>query len=185
MRRGSYGTDIGGSVVADPEWDGIERRRGSRMQQLIDSPQYRLVRDGWLVVITIVVAFACITAVSGSNQAKEASRQASANVAQIQRGRRIGTKINCAALGAVSQAGRQIIENSAQAVPPRLEHALEALGFPPVAQRIAAAKASADAYVRAISSDIDRQIGQRHDRLVRSDGTIDCHELERLTGSLK
>jgi hypothetical protein len=92
-------------------------------------------------------------------------------------GRRLALGVTCAAVSAVSEAGRATIAN-AMPLPPGVEALLVAHGFPSFRERKAAARIASVDYVRRISAKVEDQVGRKGDHLVNADGTLNCHRLE-------
>lgn len=103
------------------------------------------------------------------------------NVMDIQTGRRNASGITCAAISAVSEQGRLLVVNSAEApTPPELELFLRKYGYPTPAQREKAAKAIGQAYVQGIAKAVQNEIGPRGSSVVRPDGTLDCTQVAKV-----
>jgi hypothetical protein len=102
---------------------------------------------------------------------------------QIQSGRRAGTSVVCAALSAVSQAGRDVITAGSKGPDTPFIRKLERLGYPTQKQRQAAAETAANSYVAGIAMRVEESTGGRGVNLVKSDGTIDCQAFMRLANA--
>lgn len=147
-----------------------ERRRlGNLGRRYTDRKWPRHLRDFWLLAITVVTLLALLHATDAVNE--------------VQQGRRIGSRISCAALSAVAQEGRKVLSGSAQGLSGPFERFLEAHGYPPRSVREKAARRAGEAYVRDISQRVEQAVGHRGDGLIRPDGTIDCHKLQDVTGT--
>jgi hypothetical protein len=115
------------------------------------------------------------------------SRQ-SDTLVRVQHSRTEATAVTCAVLGAVTDAGRQVIKGSAHMPETAFTRFLEAHGYPPRAVREAQAQAAGEHYAQAISERVSAAIGpKRAARIVETNGTIDCTAFARLVsiGRLK
>jgi hypothetical protein len=126
---------------------------------------------GVIAVVAVVVAVAATVKV-----ARDDAKIRELTVVQKQ-GRRLALGVTCAAVSAVSEAGRATIAN-AMPLPPGVEALLVAHGFPSFRERKAAARIASVDYVRRISAKVEDQVGRKGDHLVNADGTLNCHRLE-------
>lgn len=97
---------------------------------------------------------------------------------EIQESRRQGLAFTCATLSAVIDSGRLTILAGPRSISPELEAGLRPLGFPPLAERIAAAEVGAKIYAQRISEAVEKATNQRG--LVRKDGSLNCMRLQRV-----
>lgn len=103
------------------------------------------------------------------------------NVENIKQGRKTSLNATCAALSAISEAGRKTISSSG-ATPISVKAEIF-LGLPPLTpdQRKALAQQQGNAYVTGISDKIDAAVGgKRGDGLVNKDGTLNCVRLAQI-----
>lgn len=130
----------------------------------------RIYRDIWLAVITGFTVLALI-----------ASGEA---VLEIQQGRRSGTEFTCAISGAVSIAGREVVEDSAkQPVPPKAEAFLRGLGYPSRPERELGAKNLGKQYIEKITERLEEKAhipSTEAEQIINKDGTVDCQRLKVL-----
>ena len=128
----------------------------------------RLIDRGVLAVVCLFVYLA----ITGNQDTVQKVQQDQRSI-QIQR--QVGVRTSCEILSAVSSGGEEVIVGSAEAADTPFTHALEKLGFPPRAVRLAQARALAAAYAQHISAAVIRAVGKKRARgVIRSDGTINC-----------
>lgn len=139
-----------------------DRRRGDR--RLIPSENW--YRDVWLLVISVFVFVALHNASNAINQQRE--------------GRRVAVAAICGATSAVIEAGRATITGGAAGVNGEFERNLRKLGYPPRKVRRKQAMAAAEGYARTIAEGVRTAAGVKAHGLVRADGTLDCHRLQRV-----
>lgn len=102
---------------------------------------------------------------------------------EIQDGRRAGTNVSCAAIGAIAEAGRQTIEQGSAAIEPdRFRINLEKLGLPPVDTDESRKRAheSGQKYVTRLNMQVQERTGIQD--LIRKDGTLNCSRLREAAG---
>jgi hypothetical protein len=147
-----------------------ERRQDETARALIDHVDllFKRIRVRIALLGLVLLALGVLSLVLLSRQNE--------TIGQVQHGRAIGTRVLCAAVSSVAQAGRDTI-GSQPPPPPAMERALERLGFPSLAARQRQAQQQADQYVQAISNRIEEAVGTRGDGLVRANGTLDCRRL--------
>jgi hypothetical protein len=137
-------------------------------------PRLRTRRDDrrWVVAYfwMFVVSLVLLVAVSRSSDA----------VSKVREGRERSQQVVCAVMSAAIDAGRAQILNVPE-LPPRLEAALEAQGYPTLGQRRAAAREAARAYAQTMAVAVRDTLGPEGRGIVRADGTLDCVQLGRVT----
>lgn len=166
-----------------------ERDRIDELRQWLDARYRRVAR---LVIAMMVLGLLAFVA-GGlmlraqqqhlSDQQRVATEQRAdilRQQAQIVEGRRLARRVVCSAVSAVIDAGRATITGGAAPGPPAFTHALERLGYPPLAKRRVAARQAADGYANLIATSIAKASGVRG--LVKPDGSLDCDRFERVTG---
>ena len=150
-------------------------QRNAQRLDVINTMYRRLTRQ-----ITAALTVLAIILTGLGVEAVRLTRHQNQTVAEVQADHRLSLQVTCAALSAISQAGRAVIAHGTQAVSPAQERALRHLGFPPAAVRARQGQRAADAYVTAISAAVDARVGRKGDGLVAPNGTIRCRRLERL-----
>lgn len=160
------------------------------MNPTVDSPQERddkadaLARDvrRFKIETRFLYVLACgLAAFAGflSAELREVQRQ------QIE-GRRLGSGVTCAFGGAIANAGRQVLMSAPEPQTPdqkRFEAFLVRNGYPPFAERQAAAKVAGRLYVASIAAEVEKQTGLRSVVVKKGPraGTLDCDRLQRVT----
>lgn len=140
--------------------------RGNRKALYTHGLGAQLIRD---IVLVAVSTFVILTVLTLNSQST-----------RIQEGRRVGTGFTCAALSAVSLAGRAVITSSAAGRETPLTRFLERHGYPGPKKRAAQSAMLGDRYTATILAAVERQIGRKGAGLVLPDGSIDCVKLARL-----
>jgi hypothetical protein len=164
----------------------VEKRApGSVGRRRADHKGPRMWRDFWMLILSGIVLLSLHSSSGTSDQAKTAAQHANQAIQQVQEGRSTATAIQCAVISAFADAGRATISGTSLSDTP-FTRQLERLGYPPLAQRQAQAKAAGKLYVQAISTRIDRELEQHGKKpppghsLVRADGSINCQTFARL-----
>lgn len=129
------------------------------------------------VIVGVIAVVAVAVAVTASVRVTRDDTKIRELTTLQKEGRRLALGVNCAALSAIAEAGRETIM-AATPLPPGVEQLLEAHGFPTPAERRAAAKIAADNYVHRISATVESQVGRRGDGLVNANGTLNCARLQ-------
>lgn len=172
---------------------GPERRRTSRARvrarQAADLatgdrlPRQNRYRDVLLVIAVVFMGLALWVAQNATSTANRATHEADRAIARVQAGRQVSVGITCAALSAISEAGRRVIGNPMPDTP--FTRTLERLGYPSYPQRVALARQAADKYVEQISGRVNESLAEHGKRpvpgLVRGNGTINCRVLANIS----
>lgn len=127
-------------------------------------------RNFWLLAITFII-FMAINSIHNT-------------VTSQVRGRRFAIQVNCAVVGAVSEAGRSVIVGGSSAPDTPFDRALEKLGFPPRKVRVAQATQAAQLYVDNIVAQVAKHIGEKRAKaLIRRDGALNCDALQQFAAA--
>lgn len=136
----------------------------------------------WRKIKRVLWALAFATVLIGYLTVK-ATEEPGQRITAIQDQRRDATKVTCAALGAVIDAGRNVISGNSTRETPFM-HFLERHGYPPPRIRRAQANAQAAGYAETIITRVEHAIGRRRAvRIITPDGSIDCAAFVRFVGS--
>lgn len=143
-------------------------------------------RDLWLFIASGLLVLSLIFIVKAVHQAESAAHESKVAISKVQTGRKAATGFTCAAASALAQAGREVVEqsNAQRKVPtPKAEKLLLELGFPPLDQREAAAKATGRAYTHRITELVEQKAGVPRKiaaSLIEADGSLNCARLREL-----
>jgi hypothetical protein len=141
-----------------------------------DARWHHIWRDFVPLFALLIAAYAVFGVEGKVDQATVNATTARQVAASQLEGRKTAVSITCGAISAVIEAGRTSITGGA--VPPgRFERNLVRLGYPPEAERKAAAKKAADAYSLSIAKAIERESGVQG--IVSETGSLDCDRLRR------
>lgn len=168
--------------------------RGRRRSDTLRiAPGENWYRDVVLFFVSLFVVIAVSRSSDATNNATRASREAthaSINATRASRnaldaihqqrvGRVVAIKILCGAMSAAIDAGRATITGGALSVTGDFERNLRALGYPPRAVRLSAARRAARAYAKQIATGVTVAVGGPGEArgVVRPDGSLDCRRL--------
>src|SRR5207245_6637529 len=123
----------------------------------LDRLNKALIRRWTIVVIVLFVSGALFAL--ALHKASSAAHDAQQAIQAVQVQRRVTQRINCAVVGAVSQAGRAVISGPMATRETPFTRFLEAHGYPSLKVREARAKQAALAYVQDVSNRVDTAVG--------------------------
>lgn len=109
------------------------------------------------IVASITLVFAAIAiylSIVGYNK----------TLSQVQQGRHAGSALTCAVVSSIAQAGKSVITGSL----------IANANLHQTAAMRRRANQYGEAYITAISHDLDHKVGHKGDHLINHDGTVNC-----------